>query len=558
MNSKTPPPSSPLLTPQLRTKAEVKLASLRQAGPAALPADQLLHELQVHQIELEMQNEELRRTQVALEESRDRYVDLYEFAPVGFLSLAETGQIEAINLTGAALLGEDRKRLLGLRFSRFFSSADLERWQRLFVRALRHEGKQRHELNLQRKDGTNLDVLLESLLAAGTDGRPMLRVALTDITGLKQATAELRANEDRLRLAKIAAGLGIFDRDIASGRLEVDERAREIWGVGPDEPVTYAIYMAGVHPDDRADAQAAVDRALDPDGKGAFDAEYRVINRADGSMRQVAANGQVFFNGRRAIRFVGTIKDVTAQKLLEKELQERRGELELLVKQQVAVQTAAAIAHELNQPLVAVSAYSEAAQRMLRGGVKDPKKLDQALEGAVQQAQRAGRTLHELLDFLHKGDATPEPVDLNEVVREAVDIAEENGYGGFRAVVDLESGLRPVLANRRQLQKVLIILLHNGVEAMRGAGMPTNAITIRVCTLAERGMALVTVTDSGKGLDAETAHRIFEPFFTTKPHGIGLGLAISRTLIEAHGGQLWADMEAGPGATFHFTLPFAA
>lgn len=411
----------------------------------------------------------------------------------------------------------------------------------------------------RRKDGADYReaATISPLRLAGGEVTHYVAVK-ADITELKRAMSELRTSEDRLRLAKSAAGLGVYDRDIAGGTLEWDERTRELWGIGPDEPISYATFMMGVHPDDREATQAAIDRALDPLGTGEYSAEYRVISRADGSLRQVAANGRSFFEGGRAVRFVGTLKDISEQKRLEKELQERRSEMELLVNQQVAAQTAAAIAHELNQPLVSISAYSEAALRMLRGGTKSPEKLEHALQGAVEQAQRAGRTLHELLNFLHKGKAAAEPVDLNLVVREALVIAEESGYGGFRPVIELERDLPPVLANRLQVQKILVTLLHNGVEAAREAGVPTSTIKITVRTTTGKSMAEVTVQDNGPGLDAATARRIFEPFYTTKPEGIGLGLAISRALIEAHGGQLWADPEAGPGATFRFTLPFAS
>lgn len=390
------------------------------------------------------------------------------------------------------------------------------------------------------------------------DGRVTHYVGVkADITELHRAWEELRASENRLRLAKTAAGLGIYDHDIASGSIKWDERAREMWGVGPDEPITYETFIAGLHPDDRAATQAAIGRALDPQGTGEYHAEYRVIRRSDGSLHDVAANGQAIFEGEHAVRLVGTLKDISAEKRLEREMQERRSEMEQLARQQVAAHTAAAIAHELNQPLVSISAYSEAALRMLRSGSKSPEKLAHAIEGSMEQAQRAGRTLHDLLDFLHKGELVSEPVDLNDVVRESLTIIQEGGYGGFHPVVELEPDLPLVQANRLHLEKVLVNLLHNGVDAMREAGVPTAAIAIRVRTMAGTGMAKVTVQDSGPGINAETVHRIFEPFFTTKSAGVGLGLAISRALIEAHGGQLWADPEMDQGATFHFTLPFA-
>ena len=533
--------------------AEQRLVRTARNDASGWSAERLLHELQVHQIELEMQNEALRQSQLILEE----YLDLYEFAPVGYLTLSASGLISAINLTGATMLGADRKNLLNHRFDRFVAAADMNEWQRVLAYRLQHGGQQSHELRLQREDGTIIHVHLDSHLVQSDDAPPTLRLTLRDITAYKQALAELHASEDRLRLAKSAAGLGIFDRDIASGRLTWDDRARELWGVGPDDRVSYDTFMAGVHPEDRAATTAAIGHALDPDGNGEFQAEYRVVSHADGTIRQIAANGKCIFKGGRAVRLIGTLRDITPRKHLEHERRRRRNEMDTLVNQQVAAQTAAAIAHELNQPLVSISAYSEAALRMLRSGAKSPEKLSRALEGAMEQAQRAGQTLHQLLDFLHKGDVTLGPVDLNSEIFEAIAAAEESGYGGFRPILDLEPGLPPVMTNPLQLKKVLINLLSNGVEAMRNVGMEAETIVITVRTHAELRMAHVTIQDSGPGLSEERLQRIFEPFFTTKRDGIGLGLAISRALIEAHGGKLWAELTPGAGARFHFTLPFS-
>ena len=551
------PPRPPDPGTQLRLDAEARLAHAPPPRGPERSAEELVHELQVHQIELEMQNETLRQAQVDVEQSRDRYFDLYELAPVGYLTLTEAGQIAEINLTGTAMLHEERAGVLHRPFAQFVAGANRDGWQQLVAQALNEGTEQTCELLLERGDGTAFDARLDCRPIAERGGAPRLRITLSDISVLKETMNDLRLREDRLRLAKEAAGLGIFDHDIANGPHEWDERMREIWGLSPDEPVTYAKFMAGVHPDDRAATQAAVDRALDPAGDGRYHAEYRVVSRAGGRLWHVSAAGRVFFDRGVGVRFAGTVADISTRKQQESDLQEQRREMDLLVNQQVAAQTAAAIAHELNQPLVSISAYSEAALRMLQAGAKDPEKLARALEGARTQAQRAGQTLHELLDFLHKGEAALEPVDLNGVVREALDLAAQSGYGGFRPVLDLESDLPPVLANRRQVQKVLVNLLHNAVQAMRGAGVPGEAIAITVRTAAGRNAAQVTVRDSGPGLDAATADRIFEPFFTTKTEGLGLGLAISRALIEAHGGQLWADTGRSVGATFHFTIPFA-
>jgi PAS domain S-box-containing protein len=520
-------------------------------------ADAALHELKVHQIELEMQNETLREAQVALEESRDRYLDLFEFAPVGYITLNTTGLIEEINLTGAKLLGQDRKNLRHDRFARFVVTEDRNQWQRFFIAMLQQEGKQSCEVRLLRKDGTLCTVIVECRRRTAGGIAPFLNIALTDISALRRTMDQLRVREDRLRLAQAATGLGIFDHDLVTGKHYVDEHLRKLWGFEPDVPVTYAQVIAGIHPDDRAATEAIIKQALDPCGCGAYAATYRLVSRADGSVHHVAVTGQVFFKDGQPSRFVGAVKDISAQILLQKEIQARRGGLDHLVKQQVASQTVSAIAHELNQPLVAISAYSEAALQMLQKGVQQPQKLVRALEGAMEQAQRAGRTLHELFNFLHEGVVVTAAVNLSGIISDAAATAAESGYGDFRLVLELERDLPPVQANMLQVQKVLINLLHNGIEAMRMAGLPQDAITITVRSMAANNMAQVTVQDCGPGLDNEIAKRIFDPFFTTKIGGIGLGLAISRALVEANGGKLWADHKVEPGATFHFTLPFA-
>ena len=405
-------------------------------------------------------------------------------------------------------------------------------------------------------DGRELPVDI-SLSPLVEQGQTLILVTLYNASRRYRAEQELRASEERLRLAKQAAGLGIFDRDLLSNALHWDERSRELWGLAPNEEVTFEQFVAGIHPEDRAARQAAIDRATDPAGNGEYNAEFRVISKNDGVERWVSTAGRVFFEAGRAVRLVGVMQDISRQKMLHRKLRAQRAEMESLAKQQVAVHTASAIAHELNQPLAAISAYSEVALRSLKSSPAGSDQLSSALENCVKQSHRAGRTLHELLGFLQTGELVSEPMDINSVVREAVGIAQNDGYGGFLPILQLQEYLPPVLGNRIQVQKVLINLLRNGVEAMREAGVPTASITITVRTMEGRDMAHITVQDSGPGVDADTIKRVFEPFFTTKPKGIGLGLAISRALVEAHGGQLWADPDSKTGAVFHFTLPFA-
>jgi PAS domain S-box-containing protein len=254
--------------------------------------------------------------------------------------------------------------------------------------------------------------------------------------------------------------------------------------------------------------------------------------------------------------FISVVEDIEERRRAETALRELRAKMDRLMALQVAGQTVAALAHELNQPLNAVSSYAEAALRLLRAGNPRPEKLTHALENSAQQAQRAGRVVRELMEFLRKGEAQTEPVDLEECLRRALQGAQAAGYGGFRPVLEMEAGLPPVQANCLQVEKVLATLVQNGVEAMRDAGTKSPTVTLTLRAIQDAGMAQVTVADSGPGMDQQTVDRLFDAFFTTKPGGLGMGLPISRSIIEAHGGRLWADSAPGQGARFHFTLPF--
>lgn len=411
------------------------------------------------------------------------------------------------------------------------------------------------ELVALRRDGKHLAVDI-SLSPIHTGDKHFVLATFHMADKRRQVEEALKISEERLRLAKEAAGLGVFDFDYRQNIIHWDERMRDIWGEESEKTVSYKKFFTAIHPDDRAARQAVIDRAIDPASNGEYSTEYRVINPNDGVERWITTVGRIHFADGKATRLLGVAREITDQKNLEKTLQEQRAEMETLFKQQVASQTVSAIAHELNQPLAAISAYSEVALHALSDATFNPENLKRALEGAVAQAQRAGKSLHELLAFLQEGELVTARFELNQVVQEALNIARGDGYGVFNPLLELEPAMPKVIGNEIQVRKILVNLLRNAVEAMRGAGVASSAISITVRTNQEINMAHVTVQDSGPGLNAETAKRIFEPFFTTKPTGIGMGLAISRALTEANGGQLWLEQNKEPGATFHFTLPF--
>ena len=217
---------SPGSSLHLREDAEAELAQAPMSGAPDRSPLELLHELRVYQIELEMQNESLRQAQVALETSRDRYVDLFEFAPVGYLTLTRDGQIAAINLTGATLLGEERGKLISRRFARFLAPEEQDKWHKHFLNAFNQGDKQSLETSLLRRDGTLLPVGLASLRVATGDGMPTLNVTLTDIAERRQAVRELQ--DANARLENFAAEQASHLRELAGELTRAEQRERDV------------------------------------------------------------------------------------------------------------------------------------------------------------------------------------------------------------------------------------------------------------------------------------------------------------------------------------------
>lgn len=486
----------------------------------------------------------------ALRQSEEKFAAVFLHSPVGIgiLRLADERFID-VNPAYLAIFGYGYRQVVG------HTPIELGMWgdadqRHGILETFRATGEVNNQLTrLRRRNGETGEMLLSLIRLRLAEQECALGVVV-DISDRVRMEQTLRERDEAFRAAIETAvdGFVAVDRD---GRIvETNAAYLRRSGYGREELLGMHVAQVDVLQQPQ-DVAAELDK-LAREGHDLFESRHRA---KDGTVWPVEVN--VTYRDVAGGRCFAFIRDISGRKRQEEMSRTQRSEMEFLVKRQVAAQTAAAFAHELNQPLEAISAYGYAALRMLYGGSGDSDKLLHAIEGSVKQAERAGKTLHELLNFLHHGEPVAEPMDINTLVTEAITIATVEGCSGFQQLVELEPALPPVLGNRIQLQKVLVNLICNGVEAMREAGVPDAAITIMVKTAAGRKMAQVTVRDNGPGLDEATLARIFTPFFTTKKRGIGLGLAISRSLVEANGGQLWVEPEAGPGATFHFTVPFA-
>jgi two-component system sensor kinase FixL len=463
----------------------------------------------------------------------------------------ETGRFTQTNEYGSSLYGYTTDEMLGLTVPEIDPTFSPEHFAML-IEWVREAGSRRFESLAKTKDGRLIPIELTLYYALGVGGGPDRVIAfITDIRQRKEAEQSLLESEERLRLFihHAPAALALFDQDMHY--LEASERWLSDYGLEGQTILGRSHYDVFPEIDERwrefhrRALQGEIlkmdeDRFVRADGQVQWLRwELRPWRRADGSLGGIA----IF------------TEDISARKQADTEIRELRTEMEQLTRLQVARQTVSAIAHELNQPLNAVASYSEAALRLLRGGNRQPEKLLHALEGSVRQAKRAGQVVRELLMFLNQEHFQSEALPLNDLVRGVLERVQVEGGHDFTPELRLDPDLQPVRANRLQIEKVLVNLIENGIEAMHGMPAGASGMTILVRTGSMPGMAQVTVQDKGAGIDPVVLNHVFDAFYTTKPGGLGMGLAISRAIVEAHGGQLWAESLPGAGACFHFTLP---
>jgi PAS domain S-box-containing protein/putative nucleotidyltransferase with HDIG domain len=304
---------------QLRAEAEKKVA--RSADKSALlkkqDLDKLVHELQVHQVELEMQNEELRSAQEQIAKSRNDYADLYDFAPVGYLTFNGDALITGVNLTGAALLGVERQKLLKRRFRQFVAPADAERWDRHFVSVLQQGEKQSCDLLLRRKDGSTFHARLDSIRMEMDDGICIVRTAMSDITAEKQAEEALQESEEQFRTSLENAPDGVYINDLEGNFLYGNRRCEEIIGYKREELIGKNFLELNILPEDSL-ARAAELLQLNIEGKSTGPDELELISK-DGRRVPVEINTNAVRRKGQAV-VLAFVRDITQRKQADKAL----------------------------------------------------------------------------------------------------------------------------------------------------------------------------------------------------------------------------------------------
>ena len=254
-------------------------------------------------------------------------------------------------------------------------------------------------------------------------------------------------------------------------------------------------------------------------------------------------------------KFVGIVRDATKRKGAEEEIHQTRERLAQFGRLSTLGEMAASLAHELNQPLTAIATYTQACQRLIESGRSDDDEILTALKKCNAQAQRAGEVIRRLRQFVKKKELGRREVSFDEIFRDLTVLAEVDARdNGVSLTIDVAKGLPRVLVDAVQIQQVILNLIRNGIDAMMNVNHYDDGISVTV-DKSPNDQVRIMVTDHGTGITEEDEKKIFQPFFTTKTSGMGLGLAISRSIIESHGGVLSFTKNPSGGTTFHFTLP---
>jgi len=511
----------------------------------------LSHELQVHQVELEMQNRELREAQQALEITRDRYADLYDFAPVSYIAFDSKGIIKNINLTGACMLDQIRSGIIGRPFLKWVTGDNVN----IFFHHLKdtlQSGKKADEIQIRTRDRSLMDVRIESIRSWDKEENAFIcQSAILDISEHKRAQNEISLQARQLRLITdslpaLMAYINVEEQHLFANKAYLDcfgvlsaklsgKNASGLWGEKNYSTINpylkIAFYGQRVN----------------------FDMELQL----DGVKKKYVNTTLIpDFDINNVVHGVNILIEDITERLSDEEInRERLLSAAHFSRLSTMGELASEIAHELNQPLAAISIYTDACRRMIESNKAEPEAIIQTLKDISDQTVRAGEVIRHIRAFVSKKELQLVNASLNELVNEALQLLKvELRSHEVTLTVNLASNLLLTFLDRILIEQVILNLSRNAIEAMDD--IEASKRLLKIETFMNKGKQIeFRIEDSGPGLTATEIKRIFEPFHTTKKNGMGLGLAISHSIVEAHHGHLWAIPNDQGGTIFCFTLP---
>jgi len=495
---------------------------------------------------------QLRATR-ALRESEAQWREIFEHNPVMYFIVDAAGTVLSVNAFGAAQLGYTVGELVGQSVLNVFFEED-----RAFVRenlgvCLENLGQLNGwEVRKIRKDGTVLWVRENAKAVRRTGNQLIVLIACEDVTERKRAEDALRQSEMYLAEAQRLSHTGSFGWHVATSEIVWSEETFRIFGYGRTTKPTLAMVLERIHPDERAAVERFLARVA-YEGRD-WELERRLL-MPDGSVKQGRVVARAVKDAAGKLEFVGAVMDVTASRQAEEQVNLLRAELAHVTRLTTAGELTAAIAHEVNQPLTGLVISGNACLRWLSGEAPNLPAARRAVERMINDGSRAGEIISRIRAMVKKSPPRRDKLSINSTLMEVIVLIRgEVQRNNISLRTEFCDELPLVPGDRIQLQQVILNLIMNAIDATSGVAHSQRELLVASAKDGPSGV-LVTVQDSGTGLDEASLDRLFDAFYTTKAHGMGMGLAISRAIIEAHGGELWATPNVPQGATFQFRLP---
>jgi PAS domain S-box-containing protein len=504
----------------------------------------------------EMSREALRAAELSdeLRASEARYRSIFDGAIEGMYRTSVQGKSIAANPALAKMLGYDAaddvvREVLDTTQQVWVDAEERARFARLLEQ---QEVVRGFECQFQRKDGTRIWVSLSSRAVRGPDGRVTYYDGFAeDITSRKRAEESIRKEHD-LKAAVFNSVPGLLYLYTEDGRLVQWNRQHELMtGYTPEELLNFRV-------EDWFDAEDRIKLATEfPKifSEGYTQVELNLILKNKKKMPIFATGSKVMIEGKP--HMVGIAIDLTERKQAELEAHRSRAEIAHLSRVTMLGELSGSLAHELNQPLTAILSNAQAAQRFLAHDNADLNEVREILQDIVNDDRRAGEVISRLRRLLKQGEVTHLPLDLNEVVQDGLKLIRNDLLNhNLTLQTDFAPALPGIVGDRVQLQQILLNLIVNATEAMVTVGADDRRLRV-LTERADADHVSVAVSDRGIGIPPAALGKIFDPFYTTKAGGMGLGLRVCRTIVEAHGGRIVAEPNADRGMTFRFTLPAA-
>ncbi|MFK7777159.1 MAG: ATP-binding protein [Gimesia sp.] len=454
---------------ELPARAERNLNHREEYFPNLSTKDSefLIYQLRAHQIVLELQNEDLRKAQIKLTESRDSFSNLYEFAPVGFLTISEKGLIVRANMTIVEMLGKSRQLLITSRVSKYIFDDDQNIYCSFRSNLLKSEERQSCELRIHRAGAEPFWAQLDGINLKRAESKNFeLQLTITDIN-------KRRLAEEKLKM--------IYD--------ELDRRV---------------------------------------------EVRTAQLTQANRKLK----------------------REIEDRESAEEKTRQRQLELEHVSRVATMGEMTTGLAHELNQPLAAITMYSEASLHSLSATTANPVNQVKVFEKIRVQSLRAGAIIHRIKKLTKPYATRYEATQINDSIDDVLTLLQSELKDKNINVSLKVKNLPLVRGDSVQISQVLLNLISNAVEAINSANSEHRQITLQA-SIVEEDKLKVTIQDSGGGLNKDKLSKAFEAFYTTKPQGMGMGLSICRTIIESHGGHIGATNNEECGTSFHFTLPIS-